>query len=143
VSRPKPDNSERDRAIVAKATLGMTHEAIAAEHGITRVRVGQIIKAASRRAPGEAERAEVAATMRRKYDELQRIIDDGTPRSSAIGKVVVYPEGHERAGEIINDDSVRIRAIAEQAKLLTQYRQMFAVDIHQPRPPSSSTSARR
>ena len=130
---PAPkQNADRDQAIVAKHTLGMTFEAIGQEYGLTRQRVSQIIAAARPRSPGEAARSEVAATLRRKYDELQAIIDIGTPRSSAIGRVVCYPEGHERAGQIVNDDSVRIRAIAEQAKLMTQYRAMFGVDISQP-----------
>jgi hypothetical protein len=132
---PAPNNSDRDRAIAAAARLGVSHDSLAAQYGLSRPRVSQIVKTLRPRTPGEAERAEVAATLRRKYDELQRIVDSGTPRSSAIGKVVVYPEGHERAGEIINDESVTIRAISEQAKLMTQYRAMFGVDITQPPAP--------
>lgn len=132
---PAPDNSDRDRAIAAAARLGVSHDSLAAQYSLSRPRISQIVKALRPRTPGEAERAEVAATLRRKYDELQRIVDGAPPRSSAIGRIVCYPEGHPKAGQIVTDDSVVIRAIAEQGKIMTAYRQMFGTDITVPPAP--------
>jgi hypothetical protein len=135
VPAPKT-NSDRDDAICAKHRLGMSFEALGREYGLTRQRIAQIIKANEPpRPPGEAERAALAQTLRSQYDRLQQIIDSAPPRSSAIGKVVLYPSGHQRAGEVVTDDSVVIRALAEQGKLVTQYRGLFGCDIHQA-PPS-------
>lgn len=129
-------NSDRDDAICAKHRLGMSFEALGREYGLTRQRIAQIVKAHTPpRPPGEAERAALAATLRSQYDRLQQIIDSAPPRSSAIGKVVTFPKGHQRAGEIVTDNSVVIRALSEQGKLVTQYRALFGVDIHQAPPP--------
>lgn len=128
-------NTERDARIVAAVRLGQSHEAVAREHGITRTRVSQIVKASTPpRPPGEAERAALATTLRTQYDRLQQIIDADPPRSSAIGRVVTFPAGHKREGELVTDDSIVIRALAEQGKLVTQYRGLFGVDIHQAPP---------
>lgn len=125
-------NSDRDTAICAKHRLGMSYEALGAEYGLTRQRIAQIVKAsAPPRPPGEAERAALAATLRAQYDRLQQICDSSPPRSSAIGKVVRWPEGTERAGEVVSDDSIVIRALSEQGKLVAQYRGLFGCDIHQ------------
>lgn len=129
-------NADRDRQIVARARLGEHHDTLAAEFKLTRQRIGQIIKAsAPPRPPGEAERAALATTLRSQYDRLQKIIDSAPPRSSAIGKIVRYPDDHPRAGDLVSDDSIVIRALAEQGKLVTQYRGLFGCDIHQPPAP--------
>lgn len=127
---PAPNNTDRDRAIAAAARLGVSHESLATQYGLSRPRVSQIVKALRSRTPGEAERAEVAATLRRKYDELQALIDNPVPMHSAIGRVVTGADGSP-----IPNAGIIVRAIAEQAKLMTQYRQMFGVDITQPPAP--------
>jgi len=62
-SVPAP-NAERDARIAAAARIGQTHEAIAAEHGISRARVSQIVAAANPRNPEEAQRQLIAERLR-------------------------------------------------------------------------------
>lgn len=133
MARTRPDNTDRDRAIVAKHTLGTSLETIAAEYSISRQRAGQIVKAAApHHAPGEAERAEIAAELRRKYDQLERITANPPLKVSAMSKPTEDPR---RPGSYVVDESVTIRAIAEQNRIADRYRQMFGVDIHQPPAP--------
>ena len=128
MARPKPDNSARDHQIAARHRLGETFESLATEFHLTRQRIAQIVKAQDPRPPGEAERAEVAATLRRKYDELQAIIDSPPLKVSAMSKPTLDP----RTGEYVIDASVVVRAVAEQVKIFDRYRQLFGVDIGQP-----------
>jgi hypothetical protein len=113
---------------MAKHTLGMTFDAIGAEHGISRQRVSQIVRAATPRAPGAAERAQIALELRRKYDQLERIAANPPLKVSAMARPTTDP----RTGGYVVDDSVAIRAIEAQNKIADRYRAMFGVDIHQP-----------
>jgi transcriptional regulator with XRE-family HTH domain len=130
VPAPK-QNSDRDKAIAAKHRLGQTYEALASEYGLTRQRISQIVKTQTPRAPGEAERAEIAATLRRKYDELQAIIDRPALKVSAMAKPTMDP----RDGSYVLDQGTTIRAVAEQARIMDRYRAMFGTDITQPPAP--------
>ena len=58
-----------------------------------------------------------------------RQIEDPGPRTSAIGKVVMYPAGHERAGEPVPDESVRTRAIHEYRMQSESYRRLTGADL--------------
>ena len=133
---PKQDTADRDRQIVAKARLGITHEAIAKEHNLTRARVGQIIKAHTAAPPGEAERQEIAQTMRAKFNELQAIIDSPPLKVSAMAR----PTPDPRTGGYVTDQSVVVRCIAEQNRIAREYREMFSLDIS--RPPAPLIDAR-
>lgn len=117
-------NAERDQQIAAKARLGQTHDAIAAEYGLTRSRVSQIIAGQNPRSAEESQRAEIAGRMRQKYDELQAIVDHPPEMHSAIGKIVIGTDGRP----VINA-AVTIAAIREQVKIAREYRAMFGLDL--------------
>lgn len=118
-------NDERDQQIAAKARLGQTHEAIAAEYGITRARVSQIVAAANPRSAEESQRLEIAKRYQAKYAELQAIIDHPPAKTTAIGKTVVDPE----TNEVIRDFAVVVASVREQLKIEAAYRAMFGTDL--------------
>jgi len=121
---PSPNNAERDAKIAAAARLGQTHEAIAAEHGISRARVSQIVAAANPRSPEETQRQLIASRLRSRWDRLEEIVREPPEQHSAIGKVVIGSNGKP----VINATAV-ISAVREQLKIEQQYRAMFGVDL--------------
>lgn len=122
---PAPkQNADRDTRIVAAARLGQTHDALAAEHGLTRQRISQIITAAGPRSPEETQRQLIAARLRQKWDELQRIVDHPPEQHSAIGKIVVGSDGNP----VLNASAV-VQAIKTQLAVETQFRAMFGTDL--------------
>ena len=87
-------NAERDAKIAAAARLGQSHEAIAREHGISRARVSQIVAASKPAAtPEETQRQLIAARLRSRWDELEKIVRDPPEMHSAIGKIVIGTNG--------------------------------------------------
>jgi len=123
VPAPK-QNTDRDAQIAARARLGQSHDSLAAEFKLTRQRIGQIVAAANPRSPEETTRQQIAARLRQKWDELQRIVDDPPTMHSAIGKVVVDASGNP----VVNASAV-IQAIKTQLAVESQYRQMFGIDL--------------
>jgi hypothetical protein len=130
------DGSDRDSEIWALAQAGQAHSEIAAKYGISRARVGQIV---ATRTPVEwgftdAHRAAVrhqeAQVLKRLAAAAENVVNDPPPRSSAIGKVVTYPEGHAKAGEIVVDESVRVSAIRERRLISESYRRLTGTDLH-------------
>jgi hypothetical protein len=71
----------------------------------------------------EAERIEYL------WQRTAAVIEDPGPRVSAIGKLAVYPAGHPRAGEIVADESVRLRAAHEYRMQSESYRKLCGADI--------------
>jgi len=63
------------------------------------------------------------------WQRTAAIIDDPGPRVSAIGKLAVYPPDHPRAGEIVPDESVRLRAAHEYRLQSESYRRLTGADI--------------
>ncbi len=128
-------NSQRDDEIWALAQAGMSHSAIAAKFGISRARVGQVVNARTPVVFGftDAHRAQVrhqeAETLKRLAKAAEKVVSSPPPRSSAIGKVVLWPEGHERAGEIVVDESVRVAAIRERRLISESYRRLTGTDL--------------
>jgi len=117
-------NAQRDAKIAAAARLGQSHQALAAEHGISRARVSQIVAAANPRSPEESQRAVIADRLRSRWDVLERIVAEPPEQHSAIGKVVIGSNGKP----VINASAV-ISAVREQLKIEQQYRAMFGVDL--------------
>jgi hypothetical protein len=128
-------NTERDDEIFALAQAGVSHSSIAAKYGISRARVGQIINARTPAVFGftDAHRAAVryqeSETLKRLAKAAEKVVASPPPRSSAIGKVVLWPEGHERAGEIVVDESVRVAAIRERRLISESYRRLTGTDL--------------
>ena len=128
-------NAERDDEIFALASSGVAHSSIAARFEISRARVGQIVNARTPAVFGftDAHRAAVrhqeAEVLKRLAKAAERVVNDPPPRSSAIGKVVTYPDGHPRAGEIVTDESVRVAAIRERRLISESYRRLTGTDL--------------
>jgi hypothetical protein len=120
---PRP-NAERDARIIAAARLGQSHQAIAAEHRVSRARVSQIVAAASPRTPEEAQRQLIAARLRSRWDELEKIVQSPPEMHSAIGRIIIGSDGTP----IINASAVTA-AIKTQLQIEAQYRAMFGVDL--------------
>jgi hypothetical protein len=129
------DGNDRNDEIWALASAGMSHSAIAAKYGISRARVGQIVNARTPAVFGftEAHRAAVryqeSETLKRLAKAAEAVVASPPPRSSAIGKVVCWPDGHERAGEIVVDESVRVAAIRERRLISESYRRLTGTDL--------------
>ena len=117
-------NAERDQQIAAKARLGQSHEAIAAEYKLSRARISQIVAAANPRSPEEAQRQLIAARLRSRWDELEKIVRQPPEMHSAIGKIIYGSDGKP----IINASAIT-SAIKTQLAIEAQYRAMFGVDI--------------
>ncbi len=71
------------------------------------------------------------------YRKTAEVIESPPPAHSAIGKVVINPE----TGEIIRDESVKIRAIETYRKLSESYRKLCGVDIGGKAPEMDETAA--
>jgi hypothetical protein len=117
-------NADRDARIIAAVRLGQSHQAVAAEHGISRARVSQIAAKADPASPDEVQRQLVAERLRSRWDVLNAIVLQPPPQHSAIGRLVVTEDGTP----IINASAV-IQAVKAQLAIEAQYRQMFGLDI--------------
>lgn len=145
-----PDStSDRNDEIWALAQAGMAHSAIAEKFGISRPRVGQIIAS---RTPVEwgftdqhraAVRHQETEVLKRLAKAAEQIVASPPPRSSAIGKIVVFPEGHERAGEIVVDEAIRVAAIRERRLISESYRRLTGTDLRASDPGTSHDQATR
>ena len=136
-------NAERDQQIAAKARLGQTHEAIAREHGLTRARVSQIVAAASPRSQEEVQRQLIAARLRSRWDELEKIVKNPPIKTTSIGRTQFDPrtctcgtgaatgQEHDPGCQVqpVLDMGTVSNAIKVQLSIEAQYRQMFGVDL--------------
>jgi hypothetical protein len=118
-------NAERDARIAAAARLGQSHESIAREHGISRTRVTQIVNAANPQTPEERQRAEIAARLRSRWEELEKIVRQPPAKTTSIGRTVTAPG----SGLTVRDMQVVVAAIREQGMIEDRYRGMFGLDI--------------
>jgi hypothetical protein len=66
-------------------------------------------------------RDEAATRYEYLFAEAVKQIDQPGPRVSAIGKVALYPDGHEKAGQIVEDEAIRARAIDNARKATGDY----------------------
>ncbi len=94
--------------------LGYSHASAASKafHAALRERPAQNV---------DQLRAEAATRYEYLLAESVRQIDDPGPRVSAIGKVAVYPPGHPKAGQIVEDGSIRARGIDNARKVIGDY----------------------
>jgi hypothetical protein len=139
-TRDLPEIADRREEVVRLRAAGKTWAEIAAATGFHDGSGAlKAFKAACRNRPSlavdeyrtqESERLDLllAAT-------TKQILSPG-PRVSAIGKLPVYPPGHPRAGEIVEDESVRSRAIDTARKLSESIRRLHNVDV--PAPPTTT-----
>jgi hypothetical protein len=139
---PAP-NAERDARITAAARLGQTHEALAREHKISRARVSQIVSAAGPKSPEEAQRQLIAARLRSRWDELQKIVTTPPIKTTSIGRTQWDPRtctcgvkgdtkrDHAEDCQVapVLDMATVTNAIRTQLAVEAQYRAMFGVDL--------------
>jgi transcriptional regulator with XRE-family HTH domain len=142
VPAPKT-NTGRDQAIAARARHGQTHDALAAEYGLTRQRVSQIVAAANPQGPEEAQRQAIAERLRSRWDELEKIVRQPPVKTTSIGRTQWDPRtctcstGSDTSQPHADDCQVQpvlametvVNAIKTQLAIELQYRQMFGVDL--------------
>ena len=136
-------NAERDQQIAAKARLGHTDDAIAAEYGLTRSRVTQIVAGQNPRTPEETQRQLIAARLRSRWDELEKIVKNPPIRTTSIGRTQYDPRtctcdvkaatNRDHADDCdvapVLDMATVTGAIKTQLGIEKQDRQMFGVDL--------------
>jgi len=66
------------------------------------------------------------------FGKTAELIENPGPRVSAIGKLAVYPPGHAKAGQIVEDESMRARAIDIYRKASTDYANSCSGMIRSP-----------
>jgi hypothetical protein len=116
---------EKRAKVVELRSRGLTWEAIAAAVGYS--------------GPSAASKAWYAAIRQRPDMTVDQVREDGKarleyvtakaaeqienpgPRVSAIGKLAVWPAGHPKAGQIVEDESVRSRAMDTYRKSVADY----------------------
>jgi hypothetical protein len=142
VPAPK-QNTERDQAIAARARLGQSHDSLAAEYGLTRQRVSQIVAAANPHSPEEAQRQAIAERLRSRWDELEKIVRRPPVKTTSIGRTQYDPrtctcgvkaatnKDHDPACQVepVLEMSAVVSAIKAQLAIEAQYRQMFGCDL--------------
>jgi len=74
-------------------------------------------------------RAEAATRYEYLLAESVRQIEQPGPRVSAIGKLAVFPAGHPRAGEIVEDESIRNRGIESARKVINDYARLTGAEL--------------
>lgn len=87
-------------------------------------------------------RAEAASRYEHLLAEAMRQIDAPGPRVSAIGKVAVFPPDHPRAGEIVEDESIRNRGIEAARKLINDHLALNGVTTGHPPAPNITVDQR-
>jgi hypothetical protein len=136
-------NTERDRAIAAAARLGQSHDSLAAEHHLTRQRISQIIATQNPRSPEEAQRQLIAARLRSRWDELEKIVARPPIKTTSIGRTQWDPRTctcgvkgdtkreHDADCPVqpVLDMAAVTAAIKTQLAVEAQYPQMFGVDL--------------
>jgi hypothetical protein len=59
-------------------------------------------------------------------------IEHPGPRVTAIGKLAVYPPDHPKAGEIVEDEAIRARAVDNYRKLSDSYVRLTGAALAPP-----------
>jgi hypothetical protein len=124
---------EKRARVVELRAKGRTWDAIAAEVGYSNgSAASKAWHAAIRQRPDmavDAVREQEKARLEYLIGQAVEQIECPGPRTSAIGKVVVFPKGHERAGEIVEDESIRARAIDNARRLSGDLARISGVSL--------------
>jgi hypothetical protein len=89
----------------------------------------------------EELRAQESERLEYLWQRTAKVVEDPGPRVSAIGKVAQFPTGHPRAGEIVPDESVRLRAAHEYRLQSESFRRLTGIDIGGMHVPDAAESA--
>lgn len=130
--------ADRKAAAVELRARGYTFERIADTLGYANASgASKAYHAALRERPAQNVdqiRDQEAARLEWLWRKTAGIVEDPGPRSSAIGKIVVFPPGHEKAGEPVPDSSTALRAATEYRHQSESLRKLYAADV--PAPPT-------
>ena len=102
----------RNTEIARLAESGMPHSELAARFGVSRQRIGQILRTHDRH---DSERTR---QLKEKYSDLQKVVSRPPAKTTAIGKTVTDPD----TGETVRDMSVYVAAVREQRLLTAEMR---------------------
>ena len=134
-SKNLPELAAKREQVIRLRAQGLTWAEIADRTGYSDASAAlKAFKAAVKEAPALAV-DELRAQERERLDILfaataEQIRDPG-PRVSAIGKLPVYPAGHPKEGQIVEDESVRSRAIDNYRKISESLRRLHGADAPQ------------
>lgn len=131
--------ADRKAAAVELRARGYTFQRIADELGYANASsASKAYHAALRARPAQNVdmiRDQESARLEWLWRKTAAIVEDPGPRSSAIGKIVVYPPGHERAGAPVPDSSTALRAATEYRHQSESLRKLYAADRAPALPP--------
>jgi hypothetical protein len=131
-----PAVQEKRAEVVRLRAEGMTWDQIARLTGYSNgSAASKAWKAAVQQRPDlsvDLVRAQEAERIEFLWTATAELIRDPGPRSSAIGKVVTFPEGHPRAGEIVPENSIRLRAIDQYRKQSEYYARLTGAMLEGP-----------
>lgn len=128
-----PAVQEKRARVVELRSHGLTWDAIAAEVGYSNA--SSASKAWHRAIQARPDmavdkiRAEAATRYEYLFAEAVRQIEQPGPRVGATSKVAVWPSGHPRAGEIVEDESIRARAIDNARKATGDYVRLTGAEL--------------
>ena len=124
--------ADRKAAAVELRARGYTFERIAEELGYANASgASKAYHAALRSRPSQSVdmiREQESARLEWLWARTAAIVEDPGPRSSAIGKIVVYPAGHEKAGQPVPDSSTALRAATEYRHQSESLRKLYSAD---------------
>lgn len=116
---------EKRAKVVELRSRGLTWEAIAAAVGYSGPSAAsKAWYAAIRQRPDmtvDQVREQEKARLEYIFTWAAKQIEDPGPRVSAIGKLAVWPPGHPKAGQIVEDESVRSRAMENYRRASADY----------------------
>lgn len=125
--------ADRKAAAVELRARGYTFERIADELGYANASgASKAYHAALKARPAQNVdqiRGQEAARLEWLWRKTADIVEDPGPKSSAIGKIVVFPPGHEKAGEPVPDSSTALRAATEYRHQSESLRKLYAADV--------------
>jgi len=131
---PRPEHpqiADRNGAIWRAYVAGATQEAIAADHGISRQRVGQVL-ARIRESIPEPDRSQLVQREVEFLDELRRQALDlvGRPPIPAYsnGKPILMPPGPDGTQEIAEDHSGRLAALDRALRAHERLSKLLGLD---------------
>lgn len=124
---------ERCAKVVELRARGLTWDAIASEVGYANASSASKAwhKAIAQRPDQAVDKIRAEAATRLEYlyaQSVQQITQPG-PRVSAIGKIAVYPDGHPRAGQIVEDEAIRARALDNARKAIGDYVRLTGAEL--------------
>ena len=136
MARPKSiEIANRDMRIVQLVEQGHKYRDVAKSENISVSRVSQIVNAHNQVVPDDEKRSELIIRLESYIHDVVEPLIHGPGKlmvSSGKGTVVVHPEGHPQAGEVVYDPSFKLEAVRTADTLWKSVAKLGAYDKQKP-----------